>query len=426
MAITLYPPLGSSSSNAMYVQLDGNQLDAFGRLRVSNPYTIFDSQARFAADPAYSYAVSGSGATAYQTNKSSVNLTVGTAVGKALAQTFRVFPYQPGKSLLTLQTFTMAAAQSNLVQQVGYFSAQNGIYLQQSGTGASAVSLNVRTYTSGSIVDTSVTQPNWNFDKFDGTGPSGITLDLTKTQIFWIDIEWLGVGSVRAGFVINGIFYTAHQFNNANVQTLVYMTTAILPLRYYIEATGTVTGTPSLQMICSSVNSEGGYEQVGQPFFASKGTDTTVTTSYVPIVSIRINSSYPGAIVIPASVNFLSTATGSNYYTLALVKNATLTGATWASTMASGQVDVDTAATAVTAPTADQIVQLDYVASSNQAKGSLAAPTGYNYDLQLGYAASLSNANGFASTSDTYTLCAKVQSGSATGIGFIQFWDLTV
>jgi hypothetical protein len=320
----------------------------------------------------------------------------------------------------------MATAQTNLIQQVGYFSAQNGVYLQQSGTGSSSASLNVRTYTSGSVVNTSVVQPSWNVDKFDGTGPSGVTLDLTKTQIFFIDIEWLGVGSVRTGFVINGIFYTAHIFNNANVQTLVYMTTAILPLRYYIEATGTVTGTPSLQMICSSVISEGGYEQVGQPYFASKGTDTTVTTSYVPIVSIRINVTYAGAIVIPAGVNFISTATGTNYYTLALVKNATLTGATWATSMAGTQVEVDTAATAMTAPTTDQIFQLDYLASSNQARGSLDAPTGYNYDLQVGFAASLTNANGFASTSDTYTLCAKVQSGTATGIGSIQFWDLTV
>lgn len=426
MPITMYPPLGSSSSNAMYVQLDGNQIDAFGRLRVSNPFTLFDSQSRFGADPQYSYVVSGSGATAYQTNKSSVNLTVGTAVGKAMAQTFRVFPYQPGKSLLILQTFSMAAAQANLVQQIGYFGAQNGIYLQQSGTGSTSVSMNVRTYTSGSVVNTSVDQTAWNVDKFDGTGPSGITLDLTKTQILFIDIEWLGVGSVRTGFVINGVFYTAHIFNNANVQSFVYMTTAILPLRYYIEATGTVTGTPSLQMICSSVISEGGYEQTGQPFFASKATDTTITTSYIPILSIRINSSYRGAIVLPAGASFMSTATGTNYYTIGLVKNATLTGATWASSMASGQVDVDTAATAMTAPTADQIIQIDYSASSNQAKASFAAGTGYNYDLQLGFAGSLTEATGFATTSDTYTLCAKVQSGSATGIGSIQFWDLTV
>lgn len=426
MAITMYPPLGSSSSNPINATFGGNQLDAFGRLRVSNPYTLFDSQSRFAADPQYSYVVSGSGATAYQTNKSSVNLTVGTAVGKALAQTFRVFPYQPGKSLLILQTFSMAAQQTNLVQQIGYFSAQNGIYLEASGTGSTGISLNVRTFTSGSVVNTSVAKGSWNVDNFDGNGPSGITLDLTKTQIFWIDVEWLGVGSVRTGFVINGIFYTAHVFNNANVQSFVYMTTAILPLRYYIEATGTVTGTPSLQMICSSVISEGGYEQTGQPYFASKATDTTATTSYVPIVSIRINSSYRGAIVIPAGASFMSTATGTNYYTIGLVKNATLTGATWASSMAASQVDVDTAATAMTAPTADQIIQIDYSASSNQAKASFAAGTGYNYDLQLGFAASLTEATGFATTSDTYTLCAKVQSGTATGVGSIQFWDLTV
>lgn len=418
--ITQYPPSGTNSTNPVYVSIDGNQTDAFGRLRVGLPYTLFDSQARYAKDTAYSYQVSGSGANSYNTNQSSVNLTVGTAVGTSIAQTYRSFPYQPGKSLLTLQTFTMAAAQTNLNQKVGYFNTNNGVYFMQS---ASTLSFTIRTFTSGSVVENTITQANWNGDKLDGTGKSGITLDVTKTQIMWIDFEWLGVGSVRCGFVINGQFITCHTFNNANTtNTVVYMQTAILPLRYEINATSTVTGTPVLQQICSSVMSEGGYEQSSQQYVARQATAVTLTTSgtFYPLVSIRLNASYLGAVVVPITTGFLPVS-GTAVYEVVLVKNASLTGATWGSTLSAGQVDVDTAATAFgTAPSGDSIVQLAYATASNQAMSSATTASGYNWDLQLGVAAG-------ASSSDTYTLGVRgIFSASPTCIGSISYYNLTV
>lgn len=419
MTITVYPPYGAQS-NPAYVAFDGTNVDAFGRLRISQPYTLFDSQARFASSSTYSYVNATGGTTTYNTNKSSTNLNVTTASGStAVAQTFRVFPYQPGKSLLTLQTFTMASAQTNLVQRVGYYSAYNGVYFEQGPNGLTFVT---RTYTSGSV-DSSrfVAQANWNGDKLDGTGPSGITLDVTKTQILWFDFEWLGVGSVRCGFVINGAYITCHTFNNANFLTEVYMQTAILPLRYEILTTNTTLSAASLQMICSSVISEGGYDQISQQYIARPTATVTVGTSFTPLVSIRINSSYYGAVVIPASMSFLPIGTGQ--YETVLIKNATLTGATWATTLSGGQVDVDVAATALT-NTADNIALTSYSTASNQSQTNAVAPTGYNFDLQLGYTASLTG-NGFAS-SDTYTLAARTFVGTNACIGSIAFFNLTV
>jgi hypothetical protein len=257
-------------------------------------------------------------------------------------------------------------------------------------------------------------------DKFDGTGPSGVTLDLTKTQILFINIEWLGVGSVRCGFVIDNEFYTAHQFDNANIQTVVYMQTAILPLRYEIFTTGTTSSAATLQQICSTVQSEGGYEQTSQQYIARNTSAVTLTAAatFYPLLSIRLNSSYLGAVVIPAGFNFLPIGTAN--YEVVLVKNATLTGATWGSTLAGGQVDVDTGAsgTAIT-PAADSIVQLAYATSTNQANASLEVPTGYNFDLQIGVS--------LAGTSDTYTLAARTISGASnTCLGSIILYNLTV
>jgi len=430
MTITVYPPYGSTVNNAFYAQFGGSTVDAFGRLRVTSPYTLFDSQSRFAADTQYSYVTATGGTTTYNTNKSSVDLAVTTASGSTvLAQTFRVFPYQPGKGLLTLQTFTMAAAKTNLTQRVGYYSAYNGVYLEQGPNGVTFV---IRTYTGGSVDSTRyVAQANWNGDKLNGTGPSGVTLDLTKTQILWFDFEWLGVGNVRCGFVINGQFVVCHTFQNANIGTSVYMQTAILPLRFEITNTGATASASTLQMICSSVQSEGGYEQTSQ-IFTARRTDDGVTIAnntnltFTPLVSIRVNSSYYGAIVIPQGILFHPTASGSTGYEIVLVRNATLTGATWAgAALSSGQVDVDLAATAMTA-TVDNIIQTSFSAQSAQATDTAIVPTGYNFDIQIGYTASLSG-NGFG-TSDTYTLGVRGLNNSPTGsgTGSISFYNLTV
>lgn len=419
MTITIYPPYGAPT-NPANVTFDGTNVDAFGRLRVSNPHTLFDSQARFAADDSYSYVTATGGTTSYNTNKSSVNLNVTTSSGStAVAQTYRVFPYQPGKGLLIMQTFTMAAAQTNLVQRVGYFGAYNGIYLEQGPNGVTFV---IRTYTGGTVNNTRyVAQANWNGDKMNGSGPSGVTLDLTKTQILWFDLEWLGVGNVRCGFIVNGQYIVCHTFQNSNFQTEVYMQTAILPLRYEIATTGTTSSTATLQQICSTVISEGGYDQTSQQYIARPTSSVTVGTSFTPIVSIRVNSSYYGAIVIPACMTFLPI--GNGQYEIVLIKNAVLTGATWGSTLSGGQVDVDTGATSLT-NNANDIVMTSYATASNQSQTNAVAATGYNFDIQLGYTASLSG-NGFGS-SDTYTLAARTFSGTNACIGSIAFWNLTV
>lgn len=419
MTISLYPPIGGSDIQPVYTAFANNTVDAFGRLRTSMPVTMFDSQNRYAKDAAYDTQTATGGTVTYVNNQSALALAVTTSSGStARTQTFRVFPYQPGKSFLTMQTFSMAAAQTNLTQRVGLFDTNNGVYLERAGSTTSFV---IRTYTSGAVSNAnSVAQSAWNVDKFDGTGPSGVTLDLTKTQILFINIEWLGVGSVRCGFVIDNEFYTAHQFDNANIQTVVYMQTAILPLRYEIFTTGTTSSAATLQQICSTVQSEGGYEQTSQQYIARNTSAVTLTAAatFYPLISIRLNSSYLGAVVIPAGFNFLPIGTAN--YEVVLVKNATLTGATWGSTLAGGQVDVDTGAsgTAIT-PTADSIVQLAYATSTNQANVSLEVPTGYNFDLQIGVS--------LAGVSDTYTLAARTISGATnTCLGSIILYNLTV
>ena len=409
-----------ASNTEVPISFPPTALDAFGRQRVSQPYTLFDSQNRYAADNQFDTSTTGTGSTTFNTNQASVSMSVTAGgVGSVVRQTYRSFPYQPGKGLLVLATFVMDASNSvNLSQRVGYFNTDNGVFFQKVDGVNSFV---LRSNTSGTPSDArTVNQADWNGDPLDGTGASGYTLDLTKPQILWMDFEWLGVGSVRCGFIINGEYIVCHTFNTANVYgTTVYMTTAILPVRYEITTTTSAVAA-TLTQICCSVVSEGGFEQTSIDHVARRTTIfTTINTAatFYPIVSIRLASGRTGAVVLPNRVQFLPTT--SQNYEVALLKNPTLTGATWAATVPSdSNVEYDVAATAISS--IGTIAQTDYVTSSGSAGVSqTSAPTGYNWDLQLGVS--------LAGVSDIYTLAVRTVSGATTGdgLGSISFYDLT-
>jgi hypothetical protein len=415
----LIQAMSGTIDNPTYVAYGGATVDAFGRLRVSQPYTLFDSQNRFAADNQFSDSTVNGASITYDSNASTVLLSADTTSGsKAVRQTYRVFPYQPGKSLEVFATFVMAAAQTNLRQRVGYFNTGNGLFFQVYNTTKSFV---LRTNTSGTPSDArTVNQADWNGDKLDGTGASGLILDPTKAQILYMDFEWLGVGSVRCGFVIDGQVIICHTFNNANDLDKVYMSTAILPVRYEIEAVSTMATGATMKQICSTVISEGGFEQISIDHVARRTSVLTTinnAANFIPVVSIRLASTALGAVVLPNRIQFLPTT--SQNYEIALLKNPTLTGATWAATVPSdSNVEFDVAATAIS--NVGTIVQTDYVTSSGSGGvGQTSEPTGYNWDLQLG--ASL------AGVSDIYTLGVRTVTGATTGdgVGSISFYDLT-
>lgn len=268
---------------------DTASIDAFSRMRVSNPVGLFDSQLQY-DESAIFWESQYTGTTAAVThlpNESSLQLTAG-AGDRVTRQTRAYHRYQPGKSQLVLMTFVLAPVRQYVAQRIGYFDGNNGIYFEILDTDGRPY-ITRRTYTSGAAVDNRVAQADWNLDKLDGSGDSGISLNWTQSQILVIDLEWLGVGRVRAGFVVDGLIYYAHEFRNTNNLSLVYMTTANLPLRYEIEVSSPATGTYSMRQICSMVASEGGFElERGIPMAIDmQATGTLAITTRRPILSIR-------------------------------------------------------------------------------------------------------------------------------------------
>jgi len=396
----------------------GTMTDAFGRLRVSNPVTLFDSQHRFQDNGLWATSnTAGNSSYGFVNNQSMIAMTVGTtANAEVIRETVKVFSYQPGKSLLVMSSFAFNEPKANVRQRVGYFSADNGVFLENDGTGNYLV---LRSNTSGTITDTRVAQTDWNIDKFDGTGYSGQTgraehaggLNVANTNILWTDIEWLGVGDVRCGFIVDGKMIPAHTFHNDNVNLVPYMTTASLPLRTSIKNTGVTASNSTMKQICNTVISEGGYLLYGtqQAVSTPIGTPVTLTTAgtYYPVLTLRLktNPNRLDAIVILTALSILGIT--NCFYNWQVRANAVTAGGTWVSSGADSAVEYKVGGTV----TGGRVLVSGFTAATNQSSSPIDilkealfkfqlernSFTSTPYELVLAMTASTNNAQVYAS-----------------------------
>jgi len=386
--------------------------DAFGRLRVSNPLTIFDSKNIMSKNTLFDEALTNNGTVTYTANKSTVNLNVTTASGdKVIRQSKRVMSYQPGKSLLILNTFVMQTPEEDLKQKVGTFDANNGIFFMADGITLKIVR---RTYVTGSAVDTEISQSAWNGDKLDGTGASGYSLNVDKACILFTDYEWLGMGAVRVGFVIDGKFITAHTFYNANDLTTVYMQTANLPIRYEIETTGTISGNATLQQVCSTAIIEGGYapEGIRQMIGTSQinaGVNLTTVNTYYNIVTIRIKSGRPYAVIVPSGLDILNIS--NNDFEFGLFLNATPSSA-FSYTSYSDNVEYD-------------LTTVDLTATGTRIAGGYLGGKTNPFSIGDGFVFANQLGQTISGTSDTLTLAVRTGSANGDVSGLLKWYDLT-
>jgi hypothetical protein len=372
--------IAGQSGPSVYVP-NGNlnaSSDAFGRLRISQPHTLFDNSFRYGEDPTkWRRKETGTTTHIHNANEGVMELGVGTANGdEIIHETAKVFQYQPGKSLLVMNTFCLGAAVDNVRMRVGYFGRDNGIYVERNGSDAYIVK---RSSVTGSIVNTEVSQSQWNVDKLDGTGPSGLRLDLTKSQIFWTDIEWLGVGSVRTGFVINGQYIITHIFHHANDIETTYMTTATLPIRYEVTNTAASAGA-TMKQICSTVISEGGYNAVSltrsqsTPLTGKQASDSDFT----PMVSLRLRPGQTDAVVVPSEISVYGLQQAA--YKYAIIKQPTLTGASWQVQDSASAIQYDISATSYSGGT---IVKEGFFVGDTKGGAQRVELKDLNHSLQL-------------------------------------------
>ncbi len=379
---------------------DTPSIDAFARLRTSEPHTLFDSKQLHDKQPLFWDEELGNAASStYVAADACTAMTVtASATDYVIRQTKQRPNYQPGKSQLAFLTF-YSPQTSGVTKRIGLFDGtgannltpNNGIFYETDGT----ISWNI--CKNGTTTET-VVQANWNVDPLDGTGPSRKTLDTSAAQIAVIDFEWLGVGRVRVGFVIDGIIFYTHYFNHANDPTYdsVYMSTPNLPIRYDIQSDGVGFGT--LDHICSTVMSEGGVEELGVLRSINNGilpVGLTTTANTYALLGLKLKTTYRDVTITPTSISGLSVEKSDILWTLRL--NPSIAGTFTYSDLTDSALQTATgvAANIVTGGT---IIGSGYMAAESAIAGELSTA------LKLGTT--------IAGVSDELVLCAQAFAAS--------------
>ena len=362
---------------------DSGAVDAFGRLRVSSPtVTLFESQLTYDLQPLlYEQITNGSGATiAHDATNRNALLTFSSSPtgGKAIMQSFEHMRYQPGKSQFIAMTFNMLGGVANTVKFVGYSDGTNGIEFAMAG-----LTPTVRIFSSTGNGNQSIIQSNWNLDKLDGTGVSGITFNASYAQILIIDFQALYTGRVRIGFNIDGVDFYVHEFLHANNSTHPYLATANLPVRCGMTCTGTVSTTMKFQ--CATVSTEGGQDLPASYHFTTESSVTAASGARTHALSIRpqalFNSFANRGKFILDSVSILVTGNSPVKYELCI--GQAISGTTTFSSVNAtyAAIEVNTAGTISGSPAI--VFDIGYIAASNQFKGVLVSNSPMKYPITL-------------------------------------------
>lgn len=399
---------------------DTPSLDAFSRLRVSEPESLFSVQCQYNNAPlTMESRATGTGVIpAHSANTRMVALSATAGTGTSYIQSYNYLPYQPGKSHCVFMTGVLDSAVANAVVDMGYFDDANGIFLRQNGT--SGLQFVRRTSTSGSVVDNTVNQSSWNLDKLDGTGRSGLTLDVTKSMILCIDLQFLGMGRVRVGFDIDGEIVLAHEFLNANILAVPYMQTASLPVAMLITATATGS-TKTCYFKCAAVASEGGLaDDFALEFVTPEVSVTAGSGTRTHLMSVRprttFNSITNRSFFIPTGIELLLTNTPTpNPIKWELCLGQAITGPSYS--------DVNTSysayeyGTGTISGSPSIVIDSGYIGTGSQIRQAISRNVGSRYPISL-------NRAGAVRADGTLSLVVTGIGGTSTTRGMIKYKEI--
>lgn len=366
MGATEYPEDAIAS-----VQMgDSPSVDAFSRIRVSNPTHLYDSNFVYTLQTLTQEQItaeSGAAVTHDATNSCALMTFSSTPTGgKAYMQSYENFRYQSGRSQLIYLTFNFIETMANVRKFVGYGNQTNGIFLEQDGT-----TVQFKIYSDTSQATQTVAKSSWNLDKMDGTGASGVTLDFTKAQLLIIDFQWLSVGRVRVGFNVGGSIIYAHEFNHANTTTVPYMKTGSLPVSCGMTCTGTVSTT--MRYICSSVISEGGESEFGAVNTSiSTPSVTAASGARTHALSVRPKTTFNGVTnritMIPTHAEVLVIGNYPIKYEMCI--GDVITGTTTFSDVNATHSGMEYNTAGTTSGSPSLVIETGFVGASNQSKGA--------------------------------------------------------
>jgi hypothetical protein len=396
-------------------------VDAFGRSRVSEPFTLGDYKHTYGIEDVFINNINVGGGISSNVNRASVTLSATTSGSYAIHQTKMYHHYMPGKSQVTLSSFVFGSPISGSTTRTGYFDDYNGIFIEQDATGSLQFVIRSATNGTGSIVEQRVTQANWNVNTLlDGE----FILDVTKTQLFYVDFQWLAVGRVRCGFVYKGITIICHVFDHTNIFDVGYMQNPNLPVRCEIRNSVNTAVTSSMEQICSTIASEGGYSEAGSAFSISNESFRALTSgSTLPVLAIRLKNTV-GGLPNRAFVRIQDAAIFTDQQTIRYILtklpsgSMLTTGSAWTSVDTTSVVEYNVSATGYS----DGKPLLTGFVGANSLNVNQAKPM----TQHQGGVSNKQNfiAQNFHSTdSEIYVLVAKNMTANTTNVGGTMLWS---
>ena len=409
-------------NSSLYVSVaDGPIHDAFGRLRTSQPDTLVDAKHLYNKLPnLFDEVVAGNATSVFVQNDSLVLMSTVSENDYVIRQSWNHYNYEPGKSLQAFFTF-VAPKQVDSVKRIGLFQGlsaapyepSDGIFLEV--TGDNAYFRMVKTL--GTNHSMTIPQSAWNVDRFDGTGKSGLNIDFSKSQIFTIDYEWLGVGRTRLGFVFNGHIYYAHYENHYNNITAPYITSPNQPIRYEIRQTGASAG--NLKHICSTVIVEGGESATGQSLSVATSAAVSVdSTNYKPILFFRSNPIAHDATSYIKQFDFINLDQYAVHFVLLSLKNSNLRNTLNWTDGDSSSIQYAIGNTQSISLSSGTNIYGGYISGSGQNKVTTSSSSSFPEKIaRLGI--------GINGVEEIYTVVAKAFGGTTTVLGSINLIERT-
>ena len=277
----------TGSANIRFAE--GNpQLDAFGKLRVSGATLlgeyIFSSGT---LSTQFSSILRNGGTVTWDNNSRALVLTNTTANDSHTSHTSNTYHhYFPGSSQLFIGTFAMGDnGKPGLMREWGMFDDKNGFYFMQD---EGVLGVGIRSNASGSIVNIFIPQEDWNIDKADGTGKSQMVLDVTKDNIYWIDVQWLGAGRVRYGTYYDGQRVVLHEYYHGNKFSVPVTAMGSLPVCVH-QMNMTATGSTSeMRAWCMAMWTESNLDV--------RTTASTALYSFSKTISVNDTYQYMGSL----------------------------------------------------------------------------------------------------------------------------------
>lgn len=317
------------------------------RAKVSNLSVTTFNSFQYTKDPdVWDEAITGTATSTLDTYFGMVNMTVGgTAGDQVIRQTRRVVRYIPGRQSEVSMSVIFGTPTTGIRRRFGLFDQVNGAFFEDGGDGTYYVVC--RHNTAAGIVEERVARADWNVDRLDGTGPSGITANPLAIQLMVIEYEWYGAGQVEFKFVINNNAYPVHQFDHGNISLVPWSSTAFLPVRAELTNVAGTAGSHTFFVGSTSVSSEGDIGPLGVESNAASpitGRALTTANTFYPVLSIRMKAARLQGVVIPIDLQAATLDNTQIYYRL--VQNPTLTGASWVSVGTDSFVEYDVSATA--------------------------------------------------------------------------------